>query len=151
MLGICVFPWIALTLPMRQQLGSVTFLVRDYDEAIAFFTQQLRFVLVEDTPRPGGKRWVQIAPPGANECSLTLARAATPEQLAAVGRQGGGRVFLFLETDDFSRDYEEMKTRGVRFLEEPRTEPYAKVAVFTDLYGNKWDLLQSLGDGQPVG
>ncbi|HYR11847.1 MAG TPA: VOC family protein [Longimicrobium sp.] len=127
---------------MTQTLAHVALLVRDYDEAIAFFTRTLRFRLVEDTPREEGKRWVLVAPPGATETALLLARAATPEQLAQVGCQAGGRVFLFLRTDDFHRDYDEMRSRGVRFTEEPREEAYGTVAVFLDLYGNRWDLLQ---------
>lgn len=127
---------------MKQTLAHVALLVRDYDEAIAFFTQTLRFRLMEDSDRGAGKRWVLVAPPGAAETALLLARAATPEQEAAVGNQSGGRVFLFLHTDDFQRDYDEMRARGVRFTEEPRHEPYGTVAVFLDLYGNRWDLLQ---------
>lgn len=127
---------------MRQTLARVALLVRDYDEAIAFFTQTLRFRLVEDSPREHGKRWVLVAPPGAAETALLLARAATPEQRAHVGNQSGGRVWLFLHTDDFRRDYDEMRARGVRFVEEPREEAYGTVAVFLDLYGNRWDLLQ---------
>lgn len=126
---------------MTQSIAHVALLVRDYDEAIAFFTRVLRFRLVEDTDRGGGKRWVLVAPPGA-QTALLLARAATPEQEAAVGNQSGGRVFLFLQTDDFQRDYDEMRARGVRFTEEPRHEEYGTVAVFLDLYGNRWDLLQ---------
>lgn len=132
---------------MQQQLGSVTFLGRDYDEAVAFFTRQLRFELAEDTPLGGGKRWVRVAPPGSAGPALLLARAATPEQAAAVGNQAGGRVFLFLHTDDFAHDHAEMQARGVRFLEEPRHETYGTVAVFADLYGNKWDLLQPRAEG----
>jgi catechol 2,3-dioxygenase-like lactoylglutathione lyase family enzyme len=127
---------------VTQTLAHVALLVRDYDEAIAFFTRTLRFRLVEDTPREDGKRWVLVAPPGATETALLLARAATPEQVAQVGCQAGGRVFLFLRTDDFHRDYDEMRSRGVRFIEEPREEAYGTVAVFLDLYGNRWDLLQ---------
>jgi catechol 2,3-dioxygenase-like lactoylglutathione lyase family enzyme len=129
---------------MEQQLASITFLVHDYDKAIAYFTGVLRFVLAEDTPMgASGKRWVRVAPPGNQDgTSLLLARAATAEQGKFVGQQGGGRVFLFLQTDDFKRDYHEMKTRGVTFLEEPRVEDYGTVVVFADLYGNKWDLLE---------
>ena len=116
-------------------------LVRDYDEAIAWFTSCLRFALVENIDMGGGKRWVLVSPEGGEGTSLLLARAATPEQARAVGNQSGGRVFLFLHTDDFQRDYEHMKTRGVTFLEEPRTESYGTVVVFQDLYGNRWDLL----------
>ncbi len=126
---------------VRQRLAHVALLVRDYDEAIAFFTQALGFELVEDTDQGGGKRWVLVRPPGA-ETALLLARAVTPEQQAAVGNQAGGRVFLFLQTDDFRRDYERMRAAGVRFAEEPRHEAYGTVAVFLDLYGNRWDLLE---------
>jgi catechol 2,3-dioxygenase-like lactoylglutathione lyase family enzyme len=126
---------------MRQHIGAVTFLVRDYDEAIAFFTGTLRFVLLEDSLLGDGKRWVLVAPPGGGP-RLLLAKAVTSEQAAAVGRQAGGRVFLFLHTDDFGRDHRHMKERGVRFAGEPRHESYGTVAVFTDLYGNKWDLLE---------
>lgn len=127
---------------MQQTIGYVTLVVRDYDEAIAFYTQTLRFELVEDTPLGAGKRWVLVAPPGARECRLLLAKAATPAQASRVGDQAGGRVFLFLHTDDFWRDYREMTARGVRFNETPRQEAYGTVAVFEDLYGNKWDLLE---------
>lgn len=127
---------------MTQRLAHVALLVRDYDEALAFFTQALGFDLIEDTDLGGGKRWVLVRPPGAVETALLLARAATPEQEAAVGNQAGGRVFLFLHTDDFARDHARMRTHGVRFIEEPRDEAYGTVAVFLDLYGNRWDLLQ---------
>lgn len=126
---------------MKQYLGAVALLVRDYDEAIAFYTEQLRFRLLEDTPMEPGKRWVVLAPPGSAETRLLLAEA-TPEQAPHVGSQAGGRVFLFLHTDDFWRDYHAMQARGVRFLEAPRREAYGTVAVFEDLYGTKWDLLE---------
>jgi catechol 2,3-dioxygenase-like lactoylglutathione lyase family enzyme len=126
---------------MGPVIGSVALLVRDYDEAIAYFTRCLGFELVEDTLLAGGKRWVRVAPSGGGS-TLLLARAATPEQSACVGNQTGGRVFLFLHTDDFARDYTEMRARGVTFLEQPRREAYGTVAVFADLYGNKWDLVQ---------
>lgn len=117
--------------------------VRDYDEAIEFYTKILHFTLVEDTYQPEqDKRWVVVAPPGAEGASLLLARASKPEQGAFVGNQTGGRVFLFLNTDDFWRDYNEMVERGVNFVREPKTESYGIVAVFEDLYGNLWDLLQ---------
>jgi catechol 2,3-dioxygenase-like lactoylglutathione lyase family enzyme len=119
----------------------VAYLVREYDEAIAYFTTRLGFRLIEDMPQGPGKRWVLVAPPGEGGTSLLLARAATEEQRQLVGRQGAGRVLLFLRTDDFPRDYEAMRARGVDFLEEPRRETYGSVAVFSDLYGNKWDLL----------
>jgi catechol 2,3-dioxygenase-like lactoylglutathione lyase family enzyme len=116
--------------------------VRDYDEALAWYTGVLGFHCLEDSPREAGKRWVVVAPPGAEECALLLARAATPEQVAQIGNQCGGRVWLFLHTDDFARDHAAFGARGVRFLEAPREEPYGTVAVFVDLYGNRWDLLQ---------
>ncbi len=129
-------------------IAHVAFLVRDYDEAIAFFTEKLGFTLREDTARGPGRRWVVVAPPaspaaraGGDGATLLLARAANDEQARMVGNQAAGRVFLFLHTDDFQRDYEAMRTRGVEFLETPRMEPYGHVAVFRDLYGNKWDLL----------
>ena len=122
-------------------IAHVAFLVREYDEAIEFFTEKLRFTLVEDTVMGPNKRWVLVAPPGAPGASLLLARAATEEQARLVGNQGGGRVFLFLRTDDFRRDYDGMRARGVTFLETPRRETYGSVVVFQDLYGNKWDLL----------
>jgi catechol 2,3-dioxygenase-like lactoylglutathione lyase family enzyme len=125
-----------------QSIRSVALLVRDYDEAIAFFTGCLRFALVEDTPLGDGKRWVLVAPPGGNDTALLLARATTAEQQSRIGNQAGGRVFLFLHTDDFWRDYHAMKSRGVRFAEEPRREAYGTVVVFLDLYGNRWDLVQ---------
>lgn len=123
-------------------MALTTFLVRDYDEAIAFFTQGLGFHLTSDADMGGGKRWVSVAPTDAPGPGLLLAKAVGPEQEAAVGRQAGGRVFLFLHTDDFARDQARMQAFGVRFLEPPRREPYGTVAVFEDPYGNKWDLLQ---------
>lgn len=130
---------------MMQSLAHVALLVREYGEAIEFFTKALGFKLVEDTPQEGGKRWVVVAPESSIGTSLLLARAATAEQAAAVGHQTGGRVFLFLHTDDFQRDFERMKTHGVKFLEKPRNEPYGTVVVFEDLYGNKWDLIERKG------
>lgn len=127
---------------MNQLIAHVTYLVRDYDEAIAFFADKLQFDLLEDIPQGDGKRWVLVRPRGTGGTSLLLAKAVTPEQENAMGNQTGGRVFLFLHTDDFWFDYNEIKSRGVEFLEEPRTETYGTVAVFKDLYGNKWDLLQ---------
>ena len=128
---------------MRQELRHVALVVRDYDEAIAFYCSKLRFTLVEDTPEPDrDKRWVLVAPPGSTGPTLLLARASTPAQAAAIGKQTGGRVFLFLETDDFWRDYETMLDAGVHFVREPKEAPYGTVAVFEDLYGNLWDLLQ---------
>lgn len=127
---------------MNQTIGAVSLLVRDYDEAIAFYTCKLGFMLIEDTDMGGGKRWVMVAPPGSSETRLLLAKAVFPKQLSLVGNQTGGRVFLFLHTEDFQHDHEAMKAKGVRFLEEPRHEAYGTVAVFEDLYGNKWDLLE---------
>jgi catechol 2,3-dioxygenase-like lactoylglutathione lyase family enzyme len=126
-----------------QHIGAIALVVRDYDEALAFYVGTLGFTLIEDTPLGPGKRWVLVAPPGS-QTRLLLARAATPEQAARIGDQTGGRVFLFLHTDDFRRDYDRMRARDVRFLEPPRTEPYGTVAVFEDLYGNRWDLLQPI-------
>jgi catechol 2,3-dioxygenase-like lactoylglutathione lyase family enzyme len=128
---------------MKQSLGLVSFVVRDYDEALEFFVGRLGFSLVEDTNVPEqSKRWVVVSPPGASESRLLLARASTPEQESRIGAQTGGRVFLFLYTDDFWRDYERYTARGVEFVRPPRREPYGTVAVFKDLYGNMWDLLQ---------
>ena len=128
---------------MAQRLGLVAYLVRDYDEAIDWFTRSLGFDLIEDTPQEGAKRWVVVAPPGGSGgARLLLARAATPEQADVIGRQAGGRVGYFLLTDDFDRDHAAMIARGVRFREAPRDEVYARVAVFEDLYGAGWDLLQ---------
>ncbi|HET6806206.1 MAG TPA: VOC family protein [Frateuria sp.] len=126
-------------------LGAIALVVRDYDEAIAYFTGCLGFTLIEDAPQGPDKRWVVVAPPGSSETRLLLAKAADPRQLQAVGNQSGGRVFLFLETDDFRASYEAMTARGVRFCEAPREEVYGTVAVFEDLYGNRWDLLQPRG------
>jgi catechol 2,3-dioxygenase-like lactoylglutathione lyase family enzyme len=126
-------------------LSALALLVRDYDEAIDFFVGTLGFELLEDTTLGAGKRWVRVRPSGmppGTGTSLLLARAATPEQVDRIGDQTGGRVFLFLETDDFRRDYERLAGRGVRFIETPREEPYGKVVVFEDLYGNRWDLVQ---------
>jgi len=129
---------------MRQSLALVSLVVRDYDEAIAFFVGTLGFALVEDTYVPEqDKRWVVVAPPGGGGARVLLARATTAEQESRIGDQTGGRVFLFLHTDDFARDYEAYKAKGVRFVREPRREPYGTVAVFEDLYGNRWDLLQA--------
>ena len=128
---------------MSQSILHVALVVRDYDEAIEFFCQKLHFTLVEDTWQPEQeKRWVTVAPPGSTGTTLLLARAATPEQEAFIGRQTGGRVFLFLSTDDFWRDYNEMLSLGVKFVREPKVAPYGTVAVFEDLYGNLWDLVE---------
>lgn len=127
---------------VEQHIGKIALLVADYDAAIAFYTQKLQFRLVEDTLLAGGKRWVEIAPPNTVGTHLLLARASNDAQRLAVGNQAGGRVFLFLQTNDFWRDYHQMQANGVIFNEEPREEAYGTVAVFQDLYGNKWDLLQ---------
>jgi len=127
---------------MKQTLGHIALVVRDYDEALKFFTRTLNFEVIEDTPLSEAKRWVLVAPPGSQGTSLLLAQAATPEQASRIGNQTGGRVFLFLHTDDFWRDYNEMTTRNVKFIRPPSEEPYGIVAVFEDLYGNQWDLLQ---------
>ena len=128
---------------MKQQLAHVALVVREYDEAIDFFTKILNFRLVEDTYVPEqDKRWVLVAPPNESGCMLLLARASSDDQRAAIGNQTGGRVFLFLYTDDFDRDYQQMVDRGVNFIRKPKTESYGKVAVFEDLYGNLWDLLE---------
>ncbi|WP_298581579.1 VOC family protein [uncultured Luteimonas sp.] len=130
---------------MKQSLGLVSLVVRDYDEAIDFFVGKLGFRLVEDTPVPEqSKRWVVVSPPGATESRLLLARATTPDQETRIGGQTGGRVFLFLHTDDFWRDYAAYRASGVEFVREPRRESYGTVAVFLDLYGNMWDLLQPI-------
>jgi lactoylglutathione lyase len=127
---------------MPQNIGYVAVVVREYDEAIAFFTRALGFKLIEDTQLGQGKRWVLVAPYGSGGTNLLLARAADSEQSTRIGNQTGGRVFLFLHTNDFWRDYRAMKERGVKFRENPREEDYGTVAVFEDLYGNMWDLLQ---------
>ena len=127
---------------MRWDIAHVAILVRDYDEAIGYFTATLGFVLVEDTPLEDGKRWVLVAPPGSVGARLLLARATTPAQRARIGDQAGGRVFLFLRTGDFARDHAALSARGVRFREPPRRESYGTVAVFEDLYGNLWDLVE---------
>ena len=128
---------------VRQSLFLVSLVVRDYDDAIAFYTQKLGFTLVEDTYQPEqDKRWVVVAPPGSGGAKVLLARATTSEQERAIGNQTGGRVFLFLETDDFHRDYARLTAAGVRFIRPPRVESYGTVAVFADLYGNLWDLVQ---------
>ena len=132
---------------MKQSLCALSLLVRDYDEAIAYYTGVLGFLLVEDTPLAPGKRWVLVAPPGSTETRLLLARAKNAIELTAVGNQSGGRVFLFLQTNDLERDHRAFLARGVEFLEAPRRESYGTVAVFRDLYGNKWDLLQPSGAG----
>jgi catechol 2,3-dioxygenase-like lactoylglutathione lyase family enzyme len=138
---------------MRQSLAHVALVVRDYDEAIGFYVGRLGFELVADEYQPEqDKRWVLIRPPGAGESAATilLARAATPEQAAFVGDQAGGRVFLFLRTDDFDRDYAAYLAAGVEFVRPPAIQPYGKVAVFLDLYGNRWDLIEFTSEGETL-
>lgn len=128
---------------MKQSIVHVALVVRDYDEAIRFYTEKLNFTVVDDTYQPAqDKRWVLIAPPGSNGLTLLLARASTPEHERFIGNQAGGRVFLFLSTDDFWRDYNRMISLGITFVRPPKVEPYGTVAVFQDLYGNLWDLLE---------
>ncbi|MEE4194338.1 MAG: VOC family protein [Anaerolineae bacterium] len=126
----------------KQNISAVTLVVRDYDEAIDYFTNQLAFDLVEDTLLENNKRWVRVSPSGGKGTCLLLAKAVTPSQVNTIGSQTGGRVFLFLETDDFWRDYEHMQAAHVNFLEAPREESYGTVVVFEDLYGNRWDLIE---------
>ncbi len=127
---------------MNQKIASVALVVMNYDEAISFYTQKLGFKLIEDTTLGNDKRWVIVAPPGTGGCNLLLAKASSLRQEQNIGNQTGGRVFLFLHTDDFWRDYYEMQSHGVTFTEEPRRESYGTVVVFEDLYGNKWDLIE---------
>lgn len=128
---------------MRQSIIHIALVVRDYDEAIAFYTGKLHFKLIEDIYQPDqDKRWVVVAPPNSSGTTLLLARASKPEQNPFIGNQTGGRVFLFLNTDDFWRDYNDMLSKGIKFIREPKEQPYGLVAVFEDLYGNLWDLLQ---------
>lgn len=127
---------------MAAKIATLSYVVRDYDEAIAWFTSKLDFALVSDADQGGGKRWVVVGPKDGSGARLLLAKAVNDTQSAAIGNQAGGRVFLFIETDDFDRDHAAMQAKGVKFLEAPRTEPYGKVAVFEDLYGNRWDLLE---------
>ncbi len=136
-----------MELMMKQSIVHVALVVKDYDEAIAFYTQKLHFTLLEDTYQPAqDKRWVVLAPPGSMGTALLLAKASKPEQEQFVGNQTGGRVFLFLNTDDFWRDYTEMVAKGIRFVRPPKDEVYGLVGVFEDLYGNLWDLLQLNAD-----
>ncbi len=127
---------------MQQYLAGISLVVNDYDEAIDFYTRKLSFTLLEDTRMSDTKRWVVIAPPGSTGCTLLLAKAANDAQKAAVGNQTGGRVFLFLHTDNFYRDYNQMQEAGIEFMESPRQEVYGKVVIFADLYGNRWDLIE---------
>lgn len=126
---------------MKQTLASIALVVKDYDEAIEFYTKQLGFDLIEDTVLSETKRWVLVSPKNSDGCKLLLAKAANDEQVSRVGNQTGGRVFLFLHTDDFWRDYNDYKTKGIEFIREPAKEQYGTVSVFKDLYGNLWDLI----------
>ncbi|WP_429841203.1 VOC family protein [Brevibacillus sp. FIR094] len=135
---------------MIQSIIHIALVVKDYDEAIEFYTKKLHFTLVEDTYQPEqDKRWVVVSPPGSVGTTILLAKASKPEQELFIGNQAGGRVFLFLNTDDFWRDYQEMVARGIQFVREPSEQPYGMVAVFQDLYGNLWDLLQ-LNEDHPI-
>jgi catechol 2,3-dioxygenase-like lactoylglutathione lyase family enzyme len=128
---------------MNQSIAHIALVVRDYDEAIEFFTKKLDFVLIEDTFQPEqNKRWVLISPPGSDQASILLAKASSPEQEQHIGSQTGGRVFIFLKTDNFWRDYRQMKLNGIEFVREPKEASYGTVAVFKDLYGNLWDLIE---------
>ncbi|WP_419213752.1 VOC family protein [Maribacter sp. X9] len=127
---------------MKQRIAHIALVVKDYDEAIEFYTQKLNFVLLDDTILSDEKRWVVVAPPGAKECSILLAKAANESQLNSIGNQTGGRVFLFLFTDNFQRDYNMMTDKKINFVRPPATYDYGTVAVFEDLYGNLWDLLE---------
>jgi len=132
---------------MKQTIVHIALLVKEYDEAIEFYTKKLNFELIEDEYQPEqDKRWVVVSPPGSNGVTLLLARASKPEQKSFIGNQSGGRVFLFLNTDDFWRDYNNMKSKGIEFVRDPKNEDYGMVAVFKDLYGNLWDLLQLNND-----
>ncbi|MDQ1162579.1 catechol 2,3-dioxygenase-like lactoylglutathione lyase family enzyme [Chryseobacterium sp. SORGH_AS 447] len=131
---------------MKQSIIHISLLVKDYDEALDFYIQKLGFDLVEDTRLSETKRWVLIKPPGSSGCCLLLAKAANEQQLSAVGNQSGGRVFLFLETDHFDRSYQSMLENGISFVREPVVESYGTVAVFSDLYGNLWDLIERKAD-----
>jgi len=132
---------------MKQTIVHIALVVRDYDEALDFYLNKLNFTLIEDTYQPEqDKRWVVVSPPGSNGTTLLLAKASKPEQEPFIGNQAGGRVFLFLNTDDFWRDYNAMRAKGIRFVREPKRADYGMVAVFEDLYGNLWDLLQLNAD-----
>ena len=127
---------------MKQSIAHIALVVGDYDEAIEFYTEKLNFTLVEDTAQSETKRWVLVAPKGAEECCLLLAKGVGEDQRSRIGNQTGGRVFLFLKTDDFWRDYQNMLSQGISFVREPKREEYGTVAVFADLYGNLWDLVE---------
>ncbi len=131
-----------VTLFMKQNIAHIALVVEDYDEAIAFYTEKLGFELIEDTSQSETKRWVLIAPKNSDGCQVLLAKAVGDAQKSRIGNQAGGRVFLFLRTDDFRRDYENYQSKGVKFVREPKTEDYGTVAVFADLYGNLWDLVE---------
>jgi catechol 2,3-dioxygenase-like lactoylglutathione lyase family enzyme len=131
---------------MKQQIAHIALVVEDYDEAIKFYTEKLDFNLLQDTQLSTTKRWVVVAPKGSEECGLLLVKSVNEEQTSRIGNQTGGRVFLFLKTDDFWRDYSAMSGKGVKFSGEPRTEKYGTVAVFADLYGNLWDLIEPAND-----
>jgi catechol 2,3-dioxygenase-like lactoylglutathione lyase family enzyme len=136
---------------MKHSIVHVAIVVRDYDEAIAWYTGTLGFTLLEDTYQPEqNKRWVVVAPAGSLGTTLLLARASTPEQATFIGNQTGGRVFMFLSTDDFQRDYDRLTAAGVTFVRPPSSAPYGTVAVFEDLYGNRWDLVQYLDGASPI-
>ena len=126
----------------KQSIAHIALVVNDYDEAIKFYTETLGFDLIEDTPLSSAKRWVLVAPKNSSGCQLLLAKAASDEQSSRIGNQTGGRVFLFLRTDDFRRDYEDYQSKGVKFVRQPKEEDYGTVAVFADLYGNLWDLIE---------
>jgi catechol 2,3-dioxygenase-like lactoylglutathione lyase family enzyme len=135
---------------MKQEIVHIALVVKDYDEAIDFYVNKMKFLLIEDTYQPEqDKRWVVVAPPGSSGTTILLARASKPEQESRIGNQTGGRVFLFLNTDDFTRDYKYLKSIGIKFIREPKNESYGIVAVFEDLYGNLWDLLQ-LNKDHPI-
>ncbi|MFT6418732.1 MAG: lactoylglutathione lyase [Cognaticolwellia sp.] len=131
-----------MTKAIKQRISNIALVVENYDDAIEFYTEKLNFELIENTDLGGGKRWVQISPPNAEGTNILLAKASNDQQQQSIGNQAGGRVFLFLQTNDFWRDYEYMKSQGVEFTEQPRVEEYGTVVVFKDLYGTKWDLLQ---------
>lgn len=131
-----------MTKTIKQRIANISLVVENYDDAIEFYTQKLNFELVEDTDLGNGKRWVQVSPPNSEGTNILLAKASNEQQQQSVGNQAGGRVFLFLQTNDFWRDYEHMKSQDVEFTEQPRIEAYGTVVVFKDLYGTKWDLLQ---------
>jgi catechol 2,3-dioxygenase-like lactoylglutathione lyase family enzyme len=134
---------------MKQSIAHIALVVKDYDEAITFYTKKLHFTLIEDTVVSETKRWVLVAPPGSKECSLLLAKAANELQSSSVGNQTGGRVFLFLYTDNFQRDYQNLIDNSITIVRKPVTEPYGTVAVFADLYGNLWDLIEPVDMKQP--